>query len=236
MAKKIYEINDKLDGLLEEAYKTLRANLQFYEADRKLKTISIVSCSPGEGKTTVSVNLAITFARAGKNVLYVDGDLRKPVLMKNLGAVGFKGLSSYLSGHADFDEIISKTNIPGFYFVTCGLKPANPVEMLGSERFITFLKTASEEFDLIIFDTPPLGSVIDGAIISSRTDGTLIIVEAGKVRLKNAKSVRDQLIKANATILGVVLNKVAKIDYQDYYANYDYYIQKNSAKKWFKKA
>jgi capsular exopolysaccharide synthesis family protein len=236
MPKKIFEVNNKINGPLEEAYKTLRANLQFYELDRKLNTISVTSCNPGEGKTTTSLNLAIIFARTGMNVLYVDADLRKPMLMKNLGTDDFKGLSNYLSGHAVLDEIINPTNIEGFYFIACGLKPVNPAEMLGSERFNSFIKAVCEQFDLVIFDTPPLGSVIDGAIVSSKADGTIIVIEAGKVRLNNALSVKEQLVKANARILGVVLNKVGKIDYRNYYSNYDYYgEQKRYVKRWVKK-
>jgi protein-tyrosine kinase len=226
---------EKLNNPAEEAYKVLRANLNFYGLNKAIKTIAITSYSPNEGKTTTCINLSISMAKSGMRVLYVDADLRKPMLMKNLGSNDFKGLSNYLSGHVDFEEIIHSTDINGFFYIPCGAKPFDPAELLTTERFNTFLKVVQQQFDMIVIDTPPLGSVIDCSIIAAKTDGTLIVIKPNAVKYKNALMVKEQLEKSNARILGVVVNGVNRRDYKDYYNSYDYYGSKRKyAKGWFK--
>lgn len=225
----------KLNNPAEEAYKVLRTNLKFYGLNKAIKTITITSYSPNEGKTTTCVNLSISMAKSGMRVLYVDADLRKPMLMKNFGSGDFKGLSNYLSGHSELEEIIQSTDINGFYYIPCGAKPFDPAELLNSKRFDSFLIAVQERFDMIIIDTPPMGSVIDCAIIAAKTDGTLVVVKPNIVRYKQGLMVKEQLEKVNAKILGVVLNGVNRIDYMDYYSSYDYYGGKRKyAKGWFK--
>jgi len=240
MASVTYEINTNLNEAIEEAYKVLRTNIQFCQFDKKIKTITVTSYSPGEGKTTTSLNLAISMAKSGMNVLLIDADLRKPMALKVLGRNDFKGLSNYILGRTELDEIINQTNIEGFQFITCGIKPINPTELLGSVRFRELLTKVKSQYDMVIIDTPPLGSVIDCAIIAAQTDGTIIVIEQNAVRLDNAIQVREQLKKVNARILGVVLNKVSKSDYRNYFSGYDYYGSKkkyaenyvNNFKKW----
>lgn len=223
MGETVYNISYTLNNPAEEAYKVLKANLQFCEPDLKIKTLTITSFSPGEGKTTTSVNLSIVLARSGMKVLYVDADLRKPIVYKTLVNSDFKGLSNYLMGQVELEEIINPTNIDGFYFISCGVRTPNPGELLYSERFAEFLRKAREQYDIVIIDTPPLGSVIDAAVTASNTDGTIIVIKPNTVRQKNALMMKDQLLKANAKIVGVILNKVERIEYKNYYCGYDYY-------------
>ncbi|MCX7842980.1 MAG: CpsD/CapB family tyrosine-protein kinase [Clostridia bacterium] len=227
---------EKLNEPAEEAYKVLRTNLQFCGYDRKIKTLTITSCTPGEGKTTTSINLAISMAKSGVKVVLVDADLRKPMLLKNLRSSNTKGLTSYISGNAELDDIINNSSIENFYFITCGPKPPNPAELLSAKRFSQLIDELETRFDFVIFDTPPLGSVIDCAIIASQTDGTIIVIKSKSVSRNNVQRVKEQLEKVNAKILGVVLNKISRGDYKNHLGYYNYYSEKKyNIKKWFER-
>lgn len=227
-----YVVKYELSQTVEEAYKALRANIQFCESSKKIKTITVTSYSPGEGKSTTSINLGISMAKAGMRVLYVDADIRKPMPFKYFMSSNLKGLINYILGQAKLEEVINKTDINGFDFITCGVKINNPGELITSNRFSSFIREIRELYDTVIIDTPPLGSVIDAAVIASQTDGTLIVIEANAVKCQNALRMKEQLVRANANILGVVLNKINKSEYKNYYGSYDYY---NSRKKYIKK-
>lgn len=237
MTEKTYDVQDKLNTPVEEAYRTLRTNIQFCGIDQKIKTVTLTSTNPGEGKTTTSINLAISMAKAGLRTLLVDADLRKPMVAKRLGCNNALGLTNFISGGSALDDVISNTNIPDLYFIACGPKPPNPAELLGSASFREFVNTVREMFDLVIFDTPPLGSVIDCALISVLTDGTIFVIQSKKIDFRNAQRVKEQLEKVNARVLGVVLNKVEKNDYKNYYNYYyNYYGSKKEPQTgWFGK-
>lgn len=227
------EINNKLNAPAEEAYRVLRTNIQFCGYDQKIKLLSLTSCNPNEGKTTTSINLGISMAQSGMQVLYVDADLRKPAALKHLGAKNGKGLSNLLAGKAALDEVTNKTNVEGFHFISCGPKPPNPAELVSSKAFCSFLEQVKEMYDLVIVDTPPLGSVIDCAVISSKTDATLLVIQAKAVSYKQVQRVKDQLEKANTRLIGVVLTKVVKSDYKNYYNYYNYYSHTKEKKSWW---
>jgi len=235
MAKTTYNIREKLNTPSEEAYKILRSNIQFCSSDRKIRSIAICSYGSGEGKTTVAINLSISLARAGMKVLFVDADMRKPMIVKHLGSNNSSGLSNLLSGFASFDDIICNTNIDNFNLIACGPKSPNPAELIASERFGRFLEEAHNKYDMVIIDTPPLGGVIDCAVIAAQTDGVLMVIESKAVDYRCALSVKEQLDKANARILGVVLNKVDRLYYKNYYSCYGYYRANRINKKWVRK-
>lgn len=233
--EELYDLKYDLPETIEEAYKVLRANIQFCEVNRKINTLAITSYGPGEGKTTTSINLSISMAKMGINVLYVDADIRKPMPFKTLVSNNLKGLSNLLMGQVELGEVITKSNIEGFSFITCGVKPENPGELIASEAFGNFVNEVKNLYDMIIIDTPPLGSVIDCAIIAAKTDGAIIVIETNAVKYRNAIMIKEQLKKANVNIYGAVLNKIDKTDYKNYYGGYDYYgSKKKYAKKWFK--
>lgn len=212
------ETVEKLDFMSNEAYKILRTNIELSGKD--FKVISVTSCTPGEGKTSISVNLAISMASADKKVLLIDADLRKSVLIGRLktGKV-LKGFTHYLSGQNDFNEVICETSNPNLQVVFAGPVPPNPSELLQKKYFKTLLHEQKAEYDYIIIDTPPLGSVIDSAIIAKECDGVLLILAADKISYKFAKIVKKQLEKTGCPILGVVLNKV-NISRRQYYKRY----------------
>lgn len=223
MSIRNFEITDELNVPAEEAYKVLRTNIQFSALDHELKTIAVTSTFAGEGKTTTSVNIAISIAKDGKRVLYVDADMRKSISAKDSSRKVASGLSNYLSHMAGFDDIVHETNFPNLYMVPCGIRPPNPAELLGTKRFKEFLEEAADRFDIVIVDTPPLGSVIDCAIIANHTNGVIIVIKRKTVDYHKVLRVKQQLEKANARILGVVLNKIVKGDYKTYYKYYDYH-------------
>jgi len=231
-----FDIHSNYGTAVGEAYKSLRANIQFCSVDKKIRSITVTSCNPTEGKTTTAVNISIALALSGMKVLMIDADMRKPSIHKNPKTHRAEGLSNYLSGYAEFEEIISETTVENCFYISCGVKPPNPAELIGAKRFEELLKRAEDDFDLVIIDTPPLGSLIDAAIIAAKTTGTIIVINSREVSHKLVKRVKEQLEKANAHILGVVLNKVRRSDFRGYYSYYGYYDgHKNSGRTLFRK-
>lgn len=214
--------NISKDYRSNEAYKTLRTNIEFAGADKK--AIVFTSCTPNEGKSTVSLSLAISLAESGKKVLFIDADLRKSVLVGRHKVSGeIKGLSHFLSGNEELKDVFSKTQEPGLSVIFAGVTPPNPAELLGSRRFEAMLQSARKSFDYVIIDAPPLGSVIDSAIIAKSCDAAVIVVAANTISRRFARMVREQMEKSGCPILGVVLNKVNMKQnkyYGRYYGNY----------------
>ena len=205
-----------------EAYKTLRTNIEFSGAENR--AIVLTSSTPDEGKSTVSLGLAMALCESGKKVLFIDADLRKSVLVgRHRVTEELKGLSHYLSGQAEMTEIVCKTQEPNLFVVFAGVVPPNPSELLGQERFETLLNRSKDAYDYIIIDAPPLGSVIDAAVIARVCDASVLVVAANSVSYKFVRTVKDQLEKTGCPILGVVLNKVDMKKnkyYGKYYGNY----------------
>ena len=155
---------NKLDYRANESFKRLRTNLQY--CGENVKVVALTSCVPNDGKSTVSFNLAISFAEMGKKVLFIDADLRKSVLIgKYKISKAVNGLTHYLSGMKNLDEVIYSTNIDNLNIILSGPVPPDPAELLESDRFKELIPALKQVYDYIIIDTPPLGSVIDSAII-----------------------------------------------------------------------
>ena len=209
---------------IKEAYKTLRSNIEF--SGQNVRIISVTSCTPGEGKTTVAMALARAFAEAGKKTILVDADMRKSVLVGRYrtGSVRL-GLTHCLVGRERLSSVICETDTPNLYVVFSGPVPPNPNELLGGRIFEKVLENMKQVFDYVIIDTPPLGSVIDAAVVSKQCDGTVMVIESNAISYRFAQRVKDQLDKAGAKILGVVLNKV-DISGKGYYGHYGNYYGK----------
>lgn len=215
---------EKLDYSVDESYKSLRTNLFFCGEDKKV--IAITSCTPNEGKSNVSFNLSVSLAQAGKRVLLIDADLRKSVMIGKIESEGeLKGLSHYLSQQETLSNVVYSTNIPKFHLIYSGAVPPNPAELLGSVHFKQLLSSVRDVYDYIIIDTPPLGSVIDGAVIAEECDGSIMVIESGVISYRFAQEVKEQLERCNCPILGVVLNKVDMKE-QRYYGKYGKYYGK----------
>jgi len=203
-----------------EAFKVLRTKIQFSAIDNKMKKIAVTSSGPFEGKTTVSINLALTIAETGQRVLLIDADLRKPKVHKTLNLPSEPGISNVLTQQEDIHNVIKK--IEGYDsldVVTCGVIPPNPAEMLGSNQMEAFIKSIENEYDYIIFDTPPVGLVADTAVLAKMLDGIVWVVSYGKTVKETARFAKETLDSVNANIIGCVFNSVKA----DSYGNRGYY-------------
>ena len=208
----------KLDYRGNEAYKNLRTNIQLCGSD--IKVIMFTSTTPNEGKSSVSFNLAVSLAEAGKKVIFIDADLRKSVLVGRYKInKSVKGLTHFLSGLNKFEEVMYATNVNNLHVVLSGPVAPNPTELLGNKTFKTLIKVLRESYDYVIIDTPPLGSVIDSAIVAQECDGTVFVISANSVSYKYAQKAVEQINKTDCKILGAVLNKV-DINNNAYYGKY----------------
>lgn len=215
---------DKLEYSINEAYKTLRTNLSFCGDD--IKVIMLTSCTPNEGKSTVAIRLSQALAEDNKKVIIIDADLRKSVLIGRHGITGestIKGLSHYLSGQAKIDDTICETDIDNLFAVFAGPSTPNPTELLGNHYFEDMINNLRNDYDYIIVDAPPLGSVIDAAIITKCCDGAMLVIENNVISYRFAQDIKKQLEMTDCKILGVILNKVdmhSKGYYSGYYNGY----------------
>ncbi len=208
-----------LDFKTREAYKTLRTNVQFCGND--VKIISLTSCVQNEGKSMVSFNLAISMAETGKKVLFIDADLRKSVLIGRYKInKAIKGLTQYLSGVEQLDDVRYSTNVKNMDLILSGPVPPNPAELLNNEKFTKLLETARKEYDYVIIDTPPIGQVIDPAIVAQQTDGVIFLISQANISYKYAQKQIEQMRKSGCRILGAVLNKVDPEEKGGYYGGY----------------
>ncbi len=236
MNSTISDAYKKLKLPVKESYETLKANIRLYDFGTKnIKTLTITSCRAGEGKTTTACNLAVSMVKSGLKVLIVDADLHKPELMKELKGDNNLGLSNVLLGYAELNEAINFTSIENLHYISCGVTPINPAVLLGSAEFKELMATVCDQYDMVIFDTPPLASVIDSMIVASQTDGTILVIQPGKVHYKNIEMVKDQLQKSKINLLGVVLNKIPAVDYREYYMDFDYYDSNKKYREWLNK-
>lgn len=230
MNKKNIISNNNPKSPLAEAYRILRTNIQFTNVDKTIKSILITSPGPGEGKSTITVNLAITMANNNKKVLLMDTDLRKPNIHTFFGLDNSKGVTNVLSEDIEHAKIVQHTDIRNLYILASGPIPPNPSELLGSQKIKILLNEVKDEYDMVLFDSPPVCLVTDAAVLSTIVDGVILVCASRQTTIENAKSAKALLNKVNANILGVVLNKIATkvgcynkiVDYYTYYEGESY--------------
>lgn len=202
----------------EESIKTLRTNIQF--AGKGIQTILFTSCYPNEGKSDIAFQLAKEIGKMGKRVVLLDADIRKSSLISRYQVrENIKGLSQYLSGQADMSEICCHTNFENMDIIFAGLVAPNPSELLEEEDFAELIQALRMRYEYILVDTPPLGSVIDAAIVAKQCDGAVLIIESELVSYRVAQKMKAQLLRTGCRILGAVLNKVDE-EKQGYYNRY----------------
>lgn len=221
-------VNNNPKSPISEAFRTMRTNIKFTNIDKEVKTIAVTSSLPSEGKSTIVSNLAISLTQDGQKVLVIDTDLRKPKVDKMFRIPNTNGLTNILMRTSSLEGIIYEhPDIEDLSIITSGPIPPNPSELLGSRRMKEFIKLIKTEYDVIIFDTPPIGLVTDAAIISTIVDGIVLVIEAGKTEIAQLELSKELLEKVNANIMGTVLNKLPIKDgkygsyqYTQYYAYY----------------
>jgi capsular exopolysaccharide synthesis family protein len=204
-----------------EAYRTLRTNVEFASIDQPLRTLLVTSALPSEGKTVTTANLAIVYAQNDRHVLLVDADLRRPGIHEIFELSNSQGLTTLLRSDAStLGEVAKHTENDNLDVLTTGPVPANPGELLGSRRMRKVLADLQAAYDLVIFDTAPLELFADAAVLGSLTDGVLLVVDAAKSRRGAVRGTHETLTRAEASILGAVINGVKaplQSDYYDYF-------------------
>jgi capsular exopolysaccharide synthesis family protein len=216
---------------ISEAYRVLRTNLQFASLDFPLQVILVTSSGPSEGKSTTVANLAVTFTQSGSKVLIIDADLRKPRIHKIFGVSNRFGATNAVVDTVNLEDYIQTTEIERLSIMTSGPIPPNPAELLGTNRMKNLLNNLREIFDIILIDSPPVMMVTDAQILSTQSDGVLIVAASGQVTGDALNRSKELLEKVNATILGVIMNKQEyqfNNYYQYYYRSYE---DKNIANK-----
>lgn len=231
-------LDDKKNYYTREAFNTLRTNVLF--SGRDVKVILLTSCVAHEGKSTIAFETAMSLAEAGKKVLLIDADLRKSAYASRYTKErGLSGLSQYLSGQVEMDQVVLETQMPNFNIVFSGPFPPNPTELVGNEAFRELLEQNRDRYDYILVDAPPLGLVIDAAVMAAICDGAIMVIDAGAVKYRVAQRVAEQLRKSDCRILGVVLNqtnqKKGRGSYKKYYGEYSAYVDGEAKKSAGKK-
>ena len=236
--------DDPKSGISEQ-YRTIRTNLKFSFLDPNFKILAIMSALPSEGKSTVSANLAITWAEEKKRVLLVDADLRRPTVHRTFHVSNRYGLSNIITSSSrtvNISEMIDKTEVENLDVLTSGPIPPNPAELLGSDRLSQLLDFLKEKYDFIILDAPPVDTVTDGQIVAARADGVALVVPQG-IATKDAVTSAVKLLKqVNANILGVIMNRFTAQKASGYYGGYyggyyagSYYGSSDSSRRGSKK-
>lgn len=187
-----------------EAFRELRTNLQFLEVDHPPRVIVVTSAVPTEGKTTVALNLALALAEAGHHVVLVEGDLRRPRVSKYLGLIGSVGMSTVLAGQAELSDVLQPTSYEGLEVLASGPLPPNPSELLGSEASRRVIEELRGRFDYVILDGAPLLPVTDSALLTTHSDGALIVARYGHTSEAEVTRSVENLEKIGAHILGSV--------------------------------
>ena len=231
---------EKPRSVLAESFRSIRTSLMFSKAGRGLKSILVTSALPLEGKTTVSVNIAITLAQAGKKVVLIDADMRRPRLHKvfDLGD-SEPGFSNILAdrGESSLEAALRHVGVENLRFLPAGPHPPNPAELLGSDRMRELTASMSERFDHVIFDTPPTLSATDAAIVAQEVDGVILVVRSFKTDRDLAARAHRILIDAQARLLGAVLNNadVPRSGYYEYDGRYydRYYRYYHHDESWY---
>ena len=229
----IFVVQNDLKSPISEAFRTLRTNIKFSSLDKPLKTILITSPITEAGKTSISINLALTIAQDKNKVILVDTDLRKSMIHKLFKQDNKIGLTNILVEDKKIKEVIRKMSDidPNLYFIPSGPIPPNPSELLGSNKMKEVLQELQNQADIVLFDSPPVIAVTDALVLATQVDGVVLILDFGEVTRDAAKQAKQLLEKVKAKILGVVLNKIDFEKEGRYYPYYYYYYYGDEKKK-----
>jgi succinoglycan biosynthesis transport protein ExoP len=231
-----------------ESFRALRTNINFVKLETNVKTVVFTSSSPQEGKTTVSINLAITMAQAGNKVLLIDGDFRRPVISKIFGIPSLPGLTDVILGNYKWrdivrsitdlmmgkmtmEEIMVNPGLDNLHIMTCGTIAPNPAELVSTKTNAEVIRETHEEYDFVIIDAPPVLAATDAALWGTKADGVIIVYQVGKVARGALKRAKAQIDNVKARIIGVVLNGLKAEISPDYEYHDKYYYYYGSEKK-----
>ncbi len=221
------KLNKETQRNVDNSAKTLLANIRFMRVDNPVRTVVITSAIPNEGKTFVATNLARAMATSGVRTLLVECDMRRRSVAHSLHIHAQHGLYSVLSGEVPLKDAVVKTNTERLFFLDAEPHIPNPSDMLASQRFAEVVREALQEFGYIVFDTPPVGTFVDAAVLGARVDAVFMVVREQFTRKDVIARAADQLRTANVPLSGVVMNYCGR-DSSDYYY-YDYYYREKDS-------
>jgi len=213
---KEFIVEQKPKSLESEAYKTLRTDIQYSSFNKQLKTMLITSSEKEEGKSTISGNLALSFAQNDKKIILLDCDLRRPSIHKKFKISNLVGLSELLIGKTSLEETVQQYN-DNLDILSSGKIPPNPSEMLSSNAMTNLIEKLKEKYDMVILDSAPLQAVTDAQILATKVDGTILVVRAEKTKKESIIEAKSRLDKVGANIIGTVLNAVGDSREKYYY-------------------
>lgn len=214
-------------SVISEQFRTLRTNIKFSKPEEELRTLLITSTFASEGKSTISANLACLFAEEGKKVLFIDSDMRKPTVQYTFNLTNTTGMSSILSKQNTISEVIRPSEFANLDIISSGPIPPNPSELLGGSMLKEIIESCKMNYDLIIFDSPPILAVTDAQILANAVDGTILVIDSPYTDRKAAEKAIDVLKSSDAKIIGTVLNNVKADKNSSYYNSYYGYGENN---------
>ena len=217
---------ETLDFSGNEALNSICSNLSF--VGRDMKKFAITSCTQNEGKSSMSMHIMANLANRGKRVVLVDSDLRKSVMMSHFGITidgdEVIGLAHHLAGYNTLDEIIYRTDIPGAFYIPTGRDIMNPLPLLDTKYFSSMLDELAARFDLVLVDTPPIGVVIDAAVVAKACDGAVLVIEYAKRRKAEVADAVQKIEQSGCPVIGCIINRVSLKTFSErnYYKNHYY--------------
>ncbi|YBV91692.1 CpsD/CapB family tyrosine-protein kinase [Bacillus sp. PK9-021] len=218
LKRRLLAHNSPKDPVAEQ-YRTIRTNIQFSGADQDIKSLLLTSSGTAEGKSTTASNLAAVYAQQGLKVLLIDADLRKPTAHYTFRLENHAGVTNVLTRQSTLGQAVQETEVRDLYVLTSGPIPPNPSELLASNQMEELLKEMKKQFDMVIFDTPPILAVADAQILANQVDASILVVSSGKTDKEAALKAKELLVHAKSKLLGAVLNN-RKADSGNYYYYY----------------
>ena len=198
------------NSLISEQFRRLRTNLNFSSTKENLQTLIVTSANAGEGKSMVAANLAVVYAQEGKKVLLVDSDLRNPTAHKTFRMQNDVGISTLLTEEMNVEKAVRKTAIENLDLLCSGPIPSNPSELLSSKAMEDLMGKLKKAYDFVIFDSPPILSVVDGQIIANKCDASIFVINSGKTDREQALEAKEAITSSGSKVLGVILNNYRK--------------------------
>ena len=211
--------SDSRDNL-ENSAKTLLANIRFMSVDNPIRTIAITSSIPNEGKTFIARNLAEAIATSGRDVLIVDTDMRRRSMANALGTHAQHGIYAVMSGEVSLKQAVVPTSVPHMYFLDAEPHIPNPSDLLNSRRFLKLVEVLRKAFAYIVFDTPPVGTFVDAAVLGTKVDAMFMVVRENFVKKEEVVRAADQLQKAGVNLAGIIMNGCERQSSEYYYEYY----------------